>query len=250
MSAAVWGEVANAALQATSAYLNYDQGRKANVTNLRLQKRQQDWEEQMSNTAVQRRAKDIELAGGNRALAFVNGSEATTPVVTPARVEAPHFDAPQLNTARLMEAMAFKNQQDLTKAQTYKTSAETRSMTLDSDFKEAVLAGKINYTNLGNAQDYQNKVAQGDKIRAEIRKLTSDTVAQDVANYITNHTKEDVITAVKTGAMLKQLEIPGGENSAAWQLIKKRVFEWIDRKTNDDTDYGPFHPEMLPKDWR
>lgn len=241
MSAAVWGEVANAALQATSAYLNYDSQRQANLTNIRNSREQREFEREMSNTAVQRRARDIELAGGNRALAFVNGSEATTPVYTPARVEAPHIDAPRFNTAALMQ----KVQLDNLKSQTYKNSAETESVAIDNRFKQAVLDGKIQYTNLGQAQDYSNKVAQGEKIRAEIANLASEKTARDIANYIANNTKEDVITAVKTGAMLKQLEIPGGENSAAWQLIKKRILEWVDKTTNNDTEYGPFHPELM-----
>lgn len=246
MSGAVWGEVANAAIQAGSAYMNYNAQRDANVKNLRNAREQREFEERMSNTAIQRRAADIRAAGGNPALAFTNGSEASTPVYTPARVEAPHFDAPRFNTAALLTQAQLDN----VKSQTFKNSAETESVAIDNRFKQAVLDGKIQYTNLGQAQDYQNKVRQGEKIRAEVANLASEKVAKDVANYIANNTKEDVITAIKTGAMLKQLEIPGGENSAAWQLIRKRLLEWLDTKFNDDTDYGPFHPEMLPKDWR
>lgn len=64
---------------------------KANRTNIKLQREQQKWEQQMSNTAIQRRKADIEAAGGNPALAFTNGSEASTPSISPARVESAEF---------------------------------------------------------------------------------------------------------------------------------------------------------------
>src|SRR5688572_23251590 len=60
---------------------------KANRANIRLQREQQAWEQMMSNTAIQRRRTDIEKAGGNPALAFTGGGEASTPSVAPARVE-------------------------------------------------------------------------------------------------------------------------------------------------------------------
>lgn len=247
MSAAVWGEVANAALQATSAYLNYDSQRQSNLTNIRNSREQREFEERMSNTAIQRRAADIEAAGGNRALAFVNGSEASTPTYTPARVEAPHFDAPRFNTAALMQAV----QTDNIKADTYKKSAETESLAIDNRFKQGVLDGKIQYTNLSQAKDYEIKQLQAGKLQEEIAKVATDREAGQIANFIANNTKEDVVKAIKTGSLLKILGINAAENSSKWAELKGKLLEWIGEKAKDTgTDYGPFHPEMLPKDYR
>lgn len=102
-----------------SAWSQSSAQHKANRTNIKLQREQQAWEESMSNSAIQRRADDIERAGGNRALAFVNGSEASTPSISAARVDPAPF-RPNLASAALTAAQ-LKN----INAQTAKTEADT-----------------------------------------------------------------------------------------------------------------------------
>lgn len=219
MGGAVWGAVANAALQAGTAWMQSDAQRAANKTNIKNSREQREFEERMSNTAIQRRADDIEKAGGNRALAFVNGSEASTPTYTPARVEAPQFNAPQLNTAALIQRATIDN----IKSQTFKNSAETEATTLDNDFKKGVLAGKIDYTNMGNAADLQNKLELNKKIRAETENLMTETEAKKIANFIANNTKQDAITAIKSGAIisLAHIDTEGlkGDKARIWRQI-------------------------------
>lgn len=122
MGAFGWLEAINIATELYGAYSHQSAARQANRTNVKLQREQQAWEQQMSNTAVQRRAADIEAAGGNRALAFVNGSEATTPTVTPARVEPAPFRA-NLASA-LLTATQLKNVQANTKLTEAKADQE------------------------------------------------------------------------------------------------------------------------------
>lgn len=96
--------IVNAVTNIAGSLSNRHEQRRTNAQNLAMQREQLAWEENMSNTAIQRRADDIEKAGGNRALAFTNGSEASTPVLAPARNEAPRFDSPNLGQVALLKA--------------------------------------------------------------------------------------------------------------------------------------------------
>lgn len=210
MGGAVWGEVANAALQAVGSYLNYDQGRRANVTNLKLQKRQQEWEESMSNTAVQRRAADIEAAGGNRALAFVNGSEATTPVIAPAHVEAPRFDVPQINTARLMQAAMLKSQINNLSAQTRLSTEQARKTEAET---METRARTLNWLNTGRKveQETSNLQVMNRKLEADLSGVLTENQLRQVKLLVANSTRADLIKKIRSGAIIEQLGIKGAE---------------------------------------
>lgn len=110
------------------AFLGSNAQRDANRTNIKLQREQQQWNERMSNTAVQRAAMDIEAAGGNRALAFTSGKEASTPVMAPARVE-PTF-RPSGNIAA-SAATALQMQQIA--AQTRLTNAQAKRQEMNNN---------------------------------------------------------------------------------------------------------------------
>lgn len=172
----------NLALQGASAYSNYSAQRQANKTNVALQREQQSWEEQMSNTAVQRRAADIEAAGGNRALAFTNGQEASTPTVTPARIDAPRIDPVNIGTAMLL-----KTQIDNIRAQTANTQAQTAGQNIKNNIDNA-FAPQIAAINL-DLQTLQKQNAE----------KNYDLLEQQIKN------------AVQTGA---NLQIQGAQSAA------------------------------------
>lgn len=86
----MWGAIAAAGANLISSGLNYAAQNQANATNMRLAKENRDWQERMSNTAVQRHAEDLKAAGFNRLLAA--GAEgASTPSGSVAHVNAPQI---------------------------------------------------------------------------------------------------------------------------------------------------------------
>lgn len=77
----------NLAGTAADTWASTSSAHQANRTNIQLQREQRDWQEDMSNTEIQRRKRDLELAGGNPALAFTEGQGASSPGVAAPHVE-------------------------------------------------------------------------------------------------------------------------------------------------------------------
>lgn len=125
MSGAVWGAVAEAALKIGDSWMNSSAQHKANRTNIKLQREQQQWEEMMSNTSVQRRVKDITAAGGNPALAFESGASASTPSISPARVDSEYQQRGDIDiTSKMLAATQMQNVNASTELTTQKARQE------------------------------------------------------------------------------------------------------------------------------
>lgn len=147
--------------QIVGGWFNSSAQHKANRTNIYLQRQQQAWEEEMSNTAVQRRARDIEAAGGNRALAFVNGQEASTPTVTPAHVEPTKIDP-----LRLGSSMLLAQQVKAMEANTRKTNAEAQIIETEIPWASA------------------NARARADMAQEQLRKIGSEIANLNLLNTL------------------------------------------------------------------
>lgn len=189
-------------LNGASAYASYSSAKQANQKNVQLQREQQAWEERMAGTAIQRRKADIELAGGNPALAFTGGEGAATPNLAPAHVDPINF--PQLNVTG---AMMAKAQLANINADTMEKQATARSKAVQADIDEAAKGTKTSYT-----VNHYLEAYEWDDLKTKITRSQDVSSAAEAKRL--NETVDSVISLMKQQARTGAINLDALENVA------------------------------------
>lgn len=201
----MWGQILQAGLEVADRWMESSAQHKANRTNIKLQREQQKWEQMMSNTAVLRRRDDIIRAGGNPALAFTNGQEASTPSVSPAQVNPEWQGGATPNVTAMQMAKAQINN---TNADTVEKLATARSKKIQADIDEAGAPSKTELTVNRNIEEHE----QADLRTQMMRNLAATTAAQAKKN---RETVDSMIAQAMQDAETGKLNLEALRNIAS-----------------------------------
>jgi len=206
-----WGPIAGAAGNIIGGLFGRSGQSSANQANARLAAQNREFQREMSNTAYQRAAKDLDKAGLNRILAI--GSPATTPggnVATMQNEQTPLAEGIKGGTAQALAARQIKANIRNVNARTELTNAQRRALggaaEVGSGIEEIIVNSKERLGNL-DWKSMKDQLGRDTQSAGEYIRNIAETVG------ITGHKGERLILQV-----VNQMDLPKmtDEQKLAW----------------------------------